>query len=189
MLILTVLAVGVGHRNSIGVKLSRYSIDRLQCYYIAKAAIAAVKREIEKDTQDPVTKEYDTLYSCGISLDEEEKPEDIFKEIPLGQGHYSLSYKRDNQGDSILLYGLIDEERKINLNAINMQSYKVLEKLLELFEVESELAKTIASSVVDWRDEDSNESNPGYGADDDYYMGLDKPYHCKITDLMCWKSY
>ncbi len=179
LIILTMLAVGIGHRNSIGVKLNRYAIDRLKSYYIAKAGVQAVIKELVKDMINPGTKDYDTLYECGISLAEGQTPEDLFKDIPFGEGGYSVSYERETPEGSSRVYGLIDEERKINLNAINAQNQLVIEKLLELLEVESQTAKTIASSVVDWQDEDSNPTNTEFGAEDDYYMRLVKPYHCK----------
>jgi general secretion pathway protein K len=175
LIILTILAVGIGHRNSIGVKLSQYSIDRLKSYYIAKAGLQVAIKELQNDTND-----YDTLYECGFSLDEEETPAEIFKEIPISDGYYTVAYQRDTEdGPSLMVYGLADEERKINLNAINKQNYLILENLLVLLGIDSEIAKTIASSVVDWHDDDSDVTNPGYGAEDDYYMDLEKPYHCK----------
>ena len=174
LIILSVLAVGVGHRNSIGVKLSRYSIDRLKAYYIAKAALQMVAGGLEKDVNN-----YDTFYECGLSLESDQTPEEIFKDVPLAEGYYTVSYKKHFQQEPRVLYGLIDEERKININALNYYSDIALEKLLMLLDVDSETAKTIASSVVDWHDSDSNVTNIGYGAEDDYYMGLEKSYHCK----------
>lgn len=179
LIILTLLAVGIGHRNSIGIKLYRYSIDKLKSYYIAKAGIQLATKELEKDTANPVTKEYDTLYQCGISLSGDQVPEDIFKEKPLGEGFYDVSYGINNPEKPKQIYGLIDEERKINLNAINSENYLVLEKLLELLEVDAQNAKTIACAVSDWQDDDSEPLNAESGAEDDYYMGQEKPYHCK----------
>ncbi len=179
LIILTVLAVGVGHRNTIGVKLNRYAIDRLKSYYLAKAGVQAALRELIKDNMNSQTKNYDTLYQCGISLADGQIPEDIFKDKPLGEGSYSIKYDREIGGKSQKVYGLMDEERKININAINAQNQIVLEKLLELLDVDGETAKTIASSVVDWQDSDSDLTNGEFGAEDSHYMGLEKPYHCK----------
>lgn len=180
LVILTMLAVGIGHRNSIGVKLNRYSIDRLRSYYLAKAGVQAVMKELVKDAINPQTKDYDTLYQCGISLAEGQTPEDLFKDRPLGEGFYSVSYKRKiPEEKSLETCGLIDEERKINLNAINAQNQLVLEKLLELLEIDSQSAQTIASAAVDWQDSDSDVNDAEFGAEDEYYMKLEKPYYCK----------
>lgn len=64
---------------------------------------------------------------------------------------------------------LTDEAGKLNLNTADLAT-------LEAF-LPTEEAASVAASIVDWRDEDST---PGPdGAEDDYYMGLSAPYHCK----------
>jgi len=173
LIILTVFAVGIGHRNSIGLKLSGYSLDKLKAYYIAKAGLQSVINEIQDDTND-----YDTLYECGIRLDEEETLENVFKDVTVGDGFYSIGYEEKS-----FAYGLIDEGRKINLNAIKAGNYKVLQNLLGLLDVDSSTSEIIASSVCDWHDSDSNVTNTPYGAEDDYYMDLDKPYYCKNSQF------
>jgi len=170
MIILTVLAVGIGHRNRIGINLSRFSIDKMKSYYIAKAGLLIAIQELQNDIKD-----YDTLYECGISLDEEETLEGVFKDIAVGDGFCSVGLEEKRN----FSYGFIDEERKINLNGINAQNYKVFQNLLESLDVDSQDAEIISNSVADWRDSDSHITNSPYGAEDDYYMALDKSYHCK----------
>ncbi|MFH1655812.1 MAG: hypothetical protein ABH954_04300 [Candidatus Omnitrophota bacterium] len=170
LIILAVLSVGIGHRNSIGLKLNRFSIDKLKSYYMAKAGLQVVIKELEKDKKD-----YDNLYECGISLDDEETLEDVLKDVSIGDGFYSVGYEKEGT----FVYGLIDEERKINLNTVKMSNYEVLKNLFELLDIDSEKAEIIACSIADWHDSDSNVTNFPYGAEDDYYMELDGPYHCK----------
>lgn len=178
LIILTLLAVGIGYRNSIGIKLGRYNIDRLKTYYIAKAGLLVAFERMQKDTND-----YDTLYECGFELKDNETPEDIFKDIELSEGFYTISYEQNLDGNKRIIYGLSDEQGKINLNAITINNKEILESLLIFLEVDTETAKIIASSVVDWRDTDSDVTNLDYGAEDDYYMGLEKSYYCKNSNF------
>ena len=105
-----------------------------------------------------------------------------FKDISIGEGSYSVAYEYDdakNSSESIrkTRYGLQDEESKINLNSAHP------EVLSRLFQAASgsdrEKAAQIAHSIVDWRDSDSFQSDPSYGAEDDYYNNLDPPYEAK----------
>jgi general secretion pathway protein K len=64
-------------------------------------------------------------------------------------------------------YTIIDEDSKVSINQAPH------EQLKGLLDIEDE----IASSIIDWRDEDG-ELNPG-GAEDTYYEGLENPYQCK----------
>ena len=75
--------------------------------------------------------------------------------------------------------GIQDEERKIHLNALTNTNYKVLSELIKLFGVEEDLALTIALSVADWTDQDDQIAHETYGAENDYYESLEKPYKCK----------
>jgi general secretion pathway protein K len=96
---------------------------------------------------------------------------DFFKEIAsqaarlspvsVGSGEFSLR--------------ITDEERKIN---INTASPEVLKKLFTVIlgGAESD-AEGLASSIVDWRDEDS--APLAQGAENDYYAYLKFPYECK----------
>lgn len=47
-----------------------------------------------------------------------------------------------------------DEDNKLNLNALNLQNYRILKELLVIVGVQEEQALQIAASAVDWRDED-----------------------------------
>jgi len=91
----------------------------------------------------------------------------------LFTGHPSIEADgKDEEGNSVYLYGASDEEGKININTVEA---KILAKL-------PNFSDEIVAAVLDWRDEDSvagNHIGGTEGAEDSYYEGLDNPYECK----------
>ncbi|MFC1704070.1 type II secretion system minor pseudopilin GspK [Candidatus Omnitrophota bacterium] len=183
--ILTMFAMSIARMSRLEVALTRYRQDKLKATYIAEAGLASVLRRIQEDGFNQRTRDYDTLYECGIAVNDDATPEELLKEIAVGEGYYSVRYELPGSLDEEegVVYGIQDEERKINLNAISVQNYFVFKQLLELFEVEEEEAKGIAASVVDWLDSNEDITNPPYGAEDEYYMGQDVSYHCKNSSF------
>jgi general secretion pathway protein K len=181
LLILTLFALGMSRQINLDLILNRYSIDKLKSYYAAKAAVQYAIARLGKDSQGNQSNNFDSLYECGIALAEGETPESIFKEVKLGDSSFAVSYlfSGDENNQTQVIYGLEDEERKINLNGINAGNFKVLIRLMELMGIDSEIAQTVASSVVDWHDSNSVVTNLGFGAEDDYYTGLEPDYHSK----------
>ncbi len=83
-----------------------------------------------------------------------------------------------------------DLSGKIQINQLieNTELEQAFRRFLELeeFGLDHEQAETIADSVMDWIDtagEDGDDLVRFYGAEDDYYMSLERPYHCKNGPL------
>ncbi len=192
LVILIILTIGLGRQTTIELSLSRYTLAKLKAKYIAWGGLIYALNQIKKDTKDPETGQFDSLYQCGIKLEKDSSPEILFQRIPLGDGYFRISYFYP--GESLELYGMIDEERKINLNSLTAQNYLVFKNLLMKFGVDDRTAETIAASVVDWKDADSQPTHPPDGAEDDFYQNLKIPYHCKnsafdtIEELMLVKG-
>ncbi|NOX97531.1 MAG: general secretion pathway protein GspK [Nitrospirae bacterium] len=165
--ILAVLAVGFAYRMSLELKLTGYQLGRLKVLYLAKAGIRKAILELEKDTNS-----YDTLQEAWSNN------EKAFRKIKLGDGWFTVSYSlpKEDSEEKVVFYGMMDEERKIN---INKASKETLEALFEL--VDEPKSTDIAASIVDWRDPDSKVEEGG--AEDSYYRSLDKPYDCKNADF------
>ena len=111
------------------------------------------------------------IWSSGFDFDKEEF---LLKDIALGEGTFTVSYKfgKDENGNPIYLYGAGDEESKLNINIMDS------DMLLKLPNFSSE----IVSAILDWRDEDNLAGNNVVlteGAEKDYYEELDNPYECK----------
>ena len=82
-----------------------------------------------------------------------------------------------------------DESGKIPINLIvdNDNIKNVFTRLLELekFDLDTDTVSTVVDSTMDWIDM-ADEGDDFYrlnGAEDDYYMSLEKPYHCKNAPL------
>ena len=185
IVILTALAIGLGRKTAVELSLVNYSITKWKTNHLAWAGFMYAIDQIVQDTRDAVTRNFDTLYQCGVKIPDGKSPQDIFKEISLGVGHFDIGYPyhQDSGGNGAFIYGLEDEERKININALNYQNRDVLAQLLIIEGVDVTLADSIARAVVDWKDSDSQPLNPSDNTEDEYYMSLPYPYHCKNAPL------
>ncbi len=176
MAILSLLALGFGFRSLIEMRLSGYNLDRLRARYLAKAGIVKVKEHLGQKTP-----EYDRLYECGISLEGKE-PRDIFKE-ELGPGNFSVHYQRgDDFEGSSFQYGIVDEERKININFSKFGTGDRNEFKQVLARLSPELTEEVVNAIIDWQDADTALSLPG-GAESGDYEFLDNPYECRNADF------
>ena len=176
--ILAIFAVSVGRRSAISLKLTSYNTDRLKASFLARAGI--LRGLTEKSL------EYKTAGSAAIDALSQSwaNNKELFESRKFGDGDYTLSYlyperERSPEANPVL-YGLMDEQSRIN---INYCSKETMANLLESFDVDNDEAEEIAAAIVDWRDEDNDltasENGVFYGAEDAYYMGLEPSYHCK----------
>jgi general secretion pathway protein K len=204
MAILTLLAMGIGFRASLEVRLAKYSVDRLEARYLAKAGVVKARQLLADDK-----KSYDTLYECGIALEEEMRPEALFgaEWNKLGTGNFSVHYAVTREpaaeeeeeeyeeygplGGIRKVYGMMDEERKININMRKLtrtrkttlqtrREYRaILGRLLPEPDGEEALTKDeLIDGIIDWQDAD-----PIGNAENSYYEGLERPYKSKNKDF------
>lgn len=167
--ILAIFAVNLGYTVRTQLFYAHHLQDRLKMYYMARAGIERAIIELMNINDE--TESYDALNETWANNEE------LFKEMPFGDGFITFSYLlRENEEDEqTTLYGVMDESSKIDINNVPIA---ILTSLLErIGEVPGEEAIDIAGAIVDWRDKDIVVS-PG-GAEDEYYQGLDLPYNCK----------
>lgn len=146
--ILTLLAIGIGFRVGLEIKLTGNSLDRLKARYVAKAGI-------KKAITEKWIEYYEGL-SLGVDAFSESwaNNEDLFKDQELGEGSFSVSYKPgelDRARKEIVLYGLQDETSRININTD--KALDVLRSLLLNNDIELEEAESIVSAIKNWREE------------------------------------
>ena len=174
--ILSLLAISFAHHTAVGIKLTEYHISSLKNLYICKAGIKRACYELNRDKAEEEYI-YDSLNDSWSN-----NPE-AFKNISVGDGAFTVSYQiEDDNKDMTSVYGMIDEERKININklvkngvvdGVRLSQVKELLKILDIDTV-------IADYIVDWLDSDSS----GDG-EEDFYQGLSVPYHCKNDLIEC----
>lgn len=154
--ILSILAIGIGFRTAIELRLLSYQIDSLKAYEIAKAGVMKARYEMEKDLNPDV----DTIRDCGITLQDKETLEGKFAGN-MGEGTYRVYYLNENQAS---FYGPQDLTRFININAAPRE---VLRRL------HSKLTSETADNIRAWR---GDKDIPSESASKNYF---DKPYPCK----------
>ena len=137
---LTILAVGIGHRVSMALRLSRYQRDKFKALYLARAGLNRAIAELEKDT----TNDYDTLNESWVNNEE------AFKRIVLNDNQSefaTVSYGTlDEYSNPKTVYGVVDEERNININTAPKE---LLVELLDKKGISN--PSDIANNICAWR--------------------------------------
>jgi general secretion pathway protein K len=135
-----------------------------EAYFCAQAGINKAIIELVK-AQSSVKKAESSKSTLveGETEEKEEKwrPRDEPYQFSLGDRECEILIK--------------DEGGKINVNTADES---LLRRLVEKgCGIEGSERDTIVDSILDWRDADSNHRLNG--AEDDYYMSLPEPYHCR----------
>lgn len=163
--LLTLLAIGIGVRMGVDIKLISFFLNSSKAHYLAEAGLRKAVALIEAD-ENGACDSLNETWSSGYDSEEEKY---LLKDIELGDGTFTVSYEfgKDEGGKPIYLYGASDEEGRLNINQLDGEA------LAKLPGFTSE----IADCVLDWRDD--NDVERPEGAESDYYKGLENPYECK----------
>jgi general secretion pathway protein K len=152
----------------------------IKTYFAACAGIETAKAVLNQEKpKDPKAVYYNWA-----------SDERVFKDVKVGEAVYNISYQiktgvLDKTGpvsyvvtygagesEFRTIFGLIDEERKLNINKAPKET---LENFFNQMNIEE--AKNLASSIIDWRDLDY-ETDKG-GAENAYYNNLENPYSAR----------
>lgn len=183
LVILTLLGTALSRRSSVDLSLAKYSVDKLKSRYLALAGFQYSLARIMEDSRDKDSQGSDTLFQCGVHL-EGETLQEVFESVPARNGSFTVGYRSADPGvDSGMVFGFRDEERRLNLNGLDPQNYRIFQELLMILDVDPQTAQTIAASTVDWQDADQEALKPPYGEEGDGYQRLAKPYLCKNRPL------
>lgn len=164
LVILGVLAVSLGHRVSLGLRLSRYHKDRLTGLYLARAGINRAIFEIVNDK----TTDYDCL------TDNWADNEGAFREIRLSQNKDEYAVVSHND-----IFGAIDEESKININTAPSNL------LSSLLEGSPAYADELIKFIRIWRGDNAPELEP----DNPQYQNFKKAPFSNIEELLVVLEY
>lgn len=109
-------------------------------YLLAWAGILKATAELKKEK---ITSSYDCLNQPWGN-----NPE-LFKEITLGDGTYTVGYKIGSGDSAQIIYGLVDEARKVNLNKA---APGVLRELFKcLIGLTQNEAQALENAITDWQ--------------------------------------
>ncbi|MDX9755290.1 MAG: type II secretion system protein GspK [bacterium] len=91
-----------------------------------------------------------------------------YEEVPLGDFYFWFLNRPPEQTQTqTVVYGLIDEASKLNLNTATQ----------EMLEGLPNMTPELAAAIIDWRDEDEDVTDGG--AESQVYLMNDPPYNCK----------
>lgn len=173
LFLLVVFAIQLGY----GVRQKLILIHRLEernkLHYIAEAGVKQAIFELGKAAQGDYDSFSDT-WSNDIG---------VFKERRLGGGQFTVSYAHIDEKTGLVYtrYGVVDEQRKININRVDQN---VLRQLLRIvLSYGKEEAQELAASIIDWRDKDSELSIPIGSAEDFDYQALRYSYEAKDSEF------
>lgn len=172
--LLTVFAVNLSHGARQRIIMVGRLEQRNKLHFIADAGIRRSILELKKMEEGSAFTALKDYWSSNRG---------IFRKIRVSdEGKFTISYEYLNTetGKRQIRYGMVDEERKIN---INHTKPKVIERLLKIVGLDGMEAQNLSASIVDWRDNDSELSIPLGSAEDRYYRGLRDPYEAKDADF------
>jgi type II secretory pathway component PulK len=134
--VLSITVLSISHQASLGLKLSEYSWNKLRTYALAKAGINAAINILNTD---------DNLFD---SLEDIWIDDNRLGRINIddNEGSATVSYILSEDKGPGIYYGMVDEERKINLNRAPA------EMLAVLFEEAGVTGhKGLAEEIENWR--------------------------------------
>jgi type II secretory pathway component PulK len=185
LLILALIAWGLGRRSSLEVSLLETYRGKLRSYAAARAGINNILDLLQRS---PSLK--DTLYSTGTSIDPTKSPTDLFSHIATGQSAYAIVQwpaRNFNTGDnnSLLEYGIRDEGGRINLNAIGAANYQILSSLLQLQDLSQSDADKLALSIVNFTgtNAQAGDNNSFMNLNDSILKPKNRPYE-NVLELL-----
>ncbi|MDD5729679.1 MAG: type II secretion system protein GspK [Candidatus Omnitrophica bacterium] len=166
LVILSVLAISLGHRVSMALKLNQYRVNKLKALYLAKAGVNRAIIEIAADK----TPDFDAL------TDNWANNSTAFQKIFLNANLNEfavVSYDTNQDNNTTTIFGIIDEQRKININSANEF---LLLALLEKYKVEN--PEDVTTNILIWRGEkeDAREvyKQAGYPAKKDKFSNIEE---------------
>ncbi len=169
VLLLSAFAVIIGAQARYEATLVKRLDRKTQLRFIAEAGVMTAIGQLEKESGNS--------YHC--LTDSWSDNEKYLKGIDAGEGVFDVCYDAAYGASGVgqTVYGLVDEERKININTADKS---VLRRLLRgALDIGEDKAQGIAASIEDWRDADEELSVPVGSAESMYYHGLVDPYASK----------
>jgi general secretion pathway protein K len=172
VLVLSLLAAGFALSMKVETRLAFNANSESQLYWLGRSGVELARWVLSEQSR-AVNEPYDALNQ-------------VWAGGPGGPGDTNgplagMSLENYPVGDGTVTVKIIDRERFAN---INTASALEIQQALNLMGVDANDVSVVSDSIQDWVQ--AGNSPRVAGAKDDYYMGLDPPYHCKeapIDDL------
>lgn len=170
--VLSILAAAFAFSMKVETKLAQNSGSETELLWTGLSGVEYARWVLVQQTTVAEERGFDALNQFWASGDTSSVSNSPFvgmslSDIPLGNGHFSIK--------------IVDLERKMNINTADL---RFLQNAFNVIGVDAGESSGITSAILDWIDPDNNRGPNG--AEDDDYMALDPPYHCKnkpIDDL------
>ncbi len=172
LFLLTIFAVQLGVIVRQKVTLVYRLDERDARYLIAEAGVKQAIVQLRKE---------DDFFAADFLGERWSDQVDTFADIRVGKGKFNVSYYYRDGEYSRTMYGMQDEESKINLNKADVE---MITRLIEtVTDVTLSDAQELAYCIIDWRDKDSFFQHPQFGAEDSDYTGKRNSYEAKDSDF------
>ncbi len=164
--LLTLVGVSLAKKVVMGLRLDSYMWQVTEAEWLARAGVHHAIAILRLDALTDATPPSDALVEPWAY-----RPK-LFRKIACGKGAFEISYTdHDAPSGDAVVYGIIDENRKININRVPR------EILIRL----PEMTPQKIAALLDWRDSDDQPRE--FGAENSFYQSLDNPYPCKNGEL------
>jgi len=185
LMIIAFFCISLARQIKVDLRLTKFQQDKVKRLYIAKAAIQKVISVLENDST-PDTDSLSELWSIGYNADAADDQKYIFKDVAVGDGKFNISYIFEGQDgkDSICLYGVSDEERKININKADKE---LLSAMLDVMSVED--PESLTESMFYRRDRESEIRHELHYEDSQTQYRLDKVPFKAMEELILIKDF
>ena len=160
--LLSLFAASVGSQAAFALQVTERLSEQLRAEYLARGAAQYAALALARDP---------TVKVDGRHESWSEDP--AFQAHDLAGGSFRVTSSEPDE--SVMRYGVTDEDRRLSLNAAPAE---VLARLFELVgEMREPEAVELADAIQDWRDTDDHQSP--HGAEGFYYRSLGAGYDCK----------
>jgi type II secretory pathway component PulK len=162
VIILAALTLSLARKSRIDVALARYALGYQEAYQLAWNGFTQAQAELLKDGRSEESRDVDTLFACGVDLSDGRLLEEVFfKQYP--EGSWKIGHPVEGTDFLEIDYGVQDEERRINLNALSEQTVPILKELIIELGYSEDQASLAAYRLLDWMDTDQELSHDEWG--------------------------
>ena len=154
--LLSLAVIGVLHTARLDLLVVKNYGDAIQAHYLALAGVEKAKALLYQEAKNRSRSRQShtgELYNAPRE----------FREVALGRGHFQIVRRGRSEEGGGILYGVSDEESRLNLNLATPEELTKLPGM----------TPEVVAAVIDWRDED-NSVSPG-GAEAEAYLALQPP--------------